>query len=165
LKQEISDYKTSDDIVFLLKNHDIITDPDKYKRLSDLYDIYKSEKHHFQKIINKNTGQPYKTIEQYNKVIKQEALKISSNQSELANLAVDICYIAHPKDNKNFAWNIFGEAIVENILLNKQNICKVPFLKKDGDIEYMGEKYQMMEINSNLKVIEEDIFIYDENLQ
>jgi hypothetical protein len=164
LKQEVSDYITPTDIIFLLQNHNIITDSDKYKKLSDLYDIYKSEKHHFQKIINKNTNQPYKTIEQYNKVIKQEAFKISSNGSELANMAVDICYIAHVKDNKNFAWNLFGDEIVENVLLNRQSNCQVPFIDKGGDLEYLGKKYKMLDISCELNKIEEDIFIYDENI-
>jgi hypothetical protein len=164
LKKEITNYKTSEEIISILKNPTIVTDPEKYKQLYDIYDKYKKEKRHFQQILNQNTGQVYKTIEQYNKVIKQEAFKISSNGSELANLAIDICYIAKLNDNKNFAWNIFGNEIVENILLNKQKICKVPFQDKDGNIDYMGGKYSMMEVNSNLEIIEKEEFIYDENI-
>lgn len=163
-KLNIDDYITSDKIISILKNKNIITDPIKYKQLHDLYDQYKNEKRHFQKIINQNTGQFYKTIEQYNKTMKQDALKISSNGSELANLAIDICYITHPKDNKSFVWNIFGNEIIENILLNKQEICKVPFLNKNGNINYMGENYSMMEINNNLDIIEKEVFIYDESV-
>jgi hypothetical protein len=165
LKRDILNYETPEKIISILKNKNIITDPIKYKQMHNLYDIYKSEKNHFKQILNQNTGQVYKTIEQYNKVMKQEAFKISSNGSELANLAIDICYIAHPKDNKNFAWNIFGDEIIKNVFLNKQEICKVPFKDKNGDIKYMNEKYKMFEINSDLsKVKEEDIFIYDENI-
>ena len=87
-------------------------------------------------------------MEQYDKAIRNEAYNgISSNIQELANLALTICYEIHPSDNKSFAWNVFGEGIVENVRKNRQNKVLVPCLDNHGDIEYLGEKYSMIEIS------------------
>ena len=91
----------------------------------------------------------YKTLEQYNKAIRHEAYTgISSSIVELANLAITICYEMHPNDNKSFAWNVFGEGIVNNVYKNRQKEIKIPVLDEEhGDIEYLGSHYSMVEVN------------------
>jgi hypothetical protein len=164
LRQDTSEY-----LIRLLKNKDIHTDGEKLKLLYDLYRKYKSEKRNFSEVDESTNLPRYKTIEQFNKYIRQEAYLISSNGSELANLAVDICYVTHPKDNKSFAWNIFGNEIVENIYLNRQDKSFAPFKKDGGDIEYLGERYELLEINIP-DLLSEDIndgdnLYYYENLE
>lgn len=145
MKAELNN-KINDDQIMLLKNKNIATDPIKYKKLYDLYKKYKSEKRNFSKIKDVDDNYKFKTVEQFNKYIRQEANYISSNGSELANIAVDICYITHKNDNKTFLWNVFGEDLLENIYLNRQeNIC-IPFIDKNGDIEYLGNYYKMKQI-------------------
>jgi hypothetical protein len=153
--------KPTDENILILKNHSYYTDKKKYKKLYDLYKLYKSGKRNFA-IFNDdensggiNTSNKFKTIEQYNKFIRQKAEEISSDGIELANLAVDICYVTHATDSKNFVWQIFGNEIVENILQNKQEDCFVPFLNKKGDIKYLGEKYSMHSININVETYED----------
>lgn len=145
--------EVSEEHIMSLKNKNIGTDKSKYKKLYDLYREYKSGKRNFASA-DRDDDTKFKTIGQYNKYIRQKANEISSDGSELANLAIDICYITHPKDNKNFVWQIFGNELVENILQNKQNECCVPFLNKKGDISYLGEKYSMrqIEIDNNLEI-------------
>lgn len=155
LKQEITD-----DIILLLKNKDIQTDPKKYKQLYDLYKKYKSEKRNFSKIKNLDDNIKFRSIDQFNKYIRQEANYISSNGSELANMAVDICYITHPNDNKNFLWSVFGDDLLENIYLNRQENILVPFLDKFGDMEYLGNKYKMKKINIDDIYDNEDFYEY-----
>jgi hypothetical protein len=130
----------------LLKNPNIDIDKDKLKSMYELFKKYKKEKRNFANVKDENGDEKYKTIEQYNKNIRQEAYLISSDISELANLAVTLCYEIYPKDNKNFAWSIFGEGIIENIKINRQEKCYVPFLDEYGDIEFLGSKYRNYEI-------------------
>lgn len=141
--------KPTEEIILILKNKNIITDKKKYKKLYDLYKIYKSGKRNFSNIDSGSESFKFRTIEQYNKYIRLKASEISSNGSELANMAVDICYVIHPTDNKNFVWQIFGDEIIENIILNKQEFCSVPFRDKGGTIDYLGDKYSMFNIEIN----------------
>jgi hypothetical protein len=131
----------------LLKDLDILFDKEKYKILYTLYKKYKNQKRIFKNIFNEKGEQKYTTIEQFNKYIREEALSISDNISELANLSVSICYETHPSDNKEFAWAVFGEGIIDNIIKNRQEKIKIPFIDDNGSIEYLGTKYSLCEIN------------------
>jgi hypothetical protein len=153
IKIEIN-VKPTEQNVRILKNIYISVDKDKLKSLYDLYKIYKSEKRNFGSIKNSNGEELYKTLEQYNKHIRQKAFEISSDIQELANLAIVICYEVHPSDSKSFAWNIFGEGIVKNVEMNRQENLYIPFLDKDGSIEYLGKRYSNHHVE--LYKIEED---------
>jgi hypothetical protein len=133
----------------ILRDADVSLDRNKLKKLYNLYKKYKSEKRNFFNIKGSSGEALYKTLEQYNKAIRYEAYSgISSSITELANLAVTICYEMHPGDNKSFAWNVFGEGIVNNVYKNRQEIIRVPVLDNDhGNIEYLGSHYSMMEVD------------------
>lgn len=137
-----------------LQDRSIPYDAEKEKKLYDLYIRYKKEKRNYKKIKDDGNHFLYQTIEQYNKFIRNEAYKISSNINELANLAIGICYIRHENDSKDFAWSIFGEGIINNILKNKSDKSYVPFLDENGPIEFLGKRYRMFEININRDDIE-----------
>jgi hypothetical protein len=141
----------------LLKAHHIEFDKVKFKQLYNLYKEYKSEKRNFSNIKNEKGNEIYKTLDQYNKYIRQKAYMISNNIQELANLAVTICYEIHPSDSKHFAWGIFGEGIIKNIEENKQDICYVPILDEHGALEYLGNHYSMREINVRENMYGNDI--------
>jgi hypothetical protein len=132
--------------VLILKDRSLETNPEIIKAVFDLYKRYKSEKRNFMSIKDDQESSRNRTIEQFNKYIRQEAFKISSNGPELANAAVDICYTLIPSDNKGFVWSIFGEEIVHNVKTNRQDRIRIPFLDPNGCIEYLGEHYSLREI-------------------
>ena len=139
--------KPSPENILILKDSSISVDKERLKKLYDLYKRYKSEKRNFAHLKTADGEEAYKTLEQYCKYIRHEAYKISNNICELANLAVAICYELYPSDTKTFAWNVFGEGIIKNIEKNRQPHLFVPFKKDDGEIEFLGNKYHMYEIN------------------
>ena len=123
-----------------LKDPDFNPDKKKIDKLFKLYKTYKSEKRNFSKVKDVG-GDYYKTIDQYHKFIRGEALKISQDIGELASLAVVIVYEVCPSDNKDFAWSIFGDGIIENIKKNSPKTCLIPFNDKNGNIEYLGVSF------------------------
>jgi hypothetical protein len=139
-----------------MKKHDIKEWEDsKSDALILLHSKYKSGKRNFEKIKDDSGNLRYQTIEQYNKAIRQEALKLSDSLGELAYYAISRCYISlGESDNKEFVWSIFGSGVIDNIKNNMQdkNIY-IPFLDEDGDIEYLGKKYSKKQIS----LIEEDM--------
>jgi hypothetical protein len=155
---------SSDEILMIIKDHEVDTDKDKLKKLYEVYKRYKSQKRNFANIKLDESGSDdclkFKTIEQYNKYIRQECLKVSNNVSELANLAIDICYTLYPSDNKNFVWNIFGEEIVNNVMKNRQEKIYVPFKDDSGDIKFLGSYYSLVEINPTDTLCDEDQYDY-----
>ena len=158
--------------LMMLKDSTIPFDINKYKKMEVLYRKYKSEKNK----ITRAAAKPgsiqgeiiYKTIEQYNKAIRNEAFAISDNLAELTNYAIALCYELHPSDNKAFAWSVFGTGIVENIknnLLRKGIKTYKILCPKIGDVDagtkvisYMGKEYVEKELD--IPTEDED---YDEN--
>lgn len=136
-----------EDNIRMLKSPSLEIDKSRLDSLYRIYKKYKRGKRNFGEIKDDDGDTRFKTIEQYNKSIRQESFLISSDICELASLAVIICYELHPSDNKAFAWNIFGEGIVENVLQNRQEKIQVPFLDKNGDIKYLGNAYSRMDVN------------------
>lgn len=150
--KHVSSYNSNKSLASILKSHHIEFDKNKYKKLYNLYKEYKSGKQNISRLYNKDSNEVFKTIDQYNKYIRNKAYFISNNMQELANLAVTICYEVHPSDSKHFAWGIFGEGIIQNIEENKQEVCYIPVKDTFGELNYLGKKYSMREIK-----IEEDI--------
>lgn len=88
----------------------------------------------------------FSTYEQYYKYLRNDCLeKISSNIQELANMAVYICYQLYPTKPKDFCWDVFGSGIVEN-LIQKNKFAKIPHLSETGDVEYLGNRFEFIEV-------------------
>ena len=136
-----------EETVSLLKNHDVEIDPEKVKLVFDLYTKYKKGKQNLVSFKDDRGESRFKTIEQYSSFIRQEAYQISTDITELATLGVVICYEARRSDSKSFVWDVFGEGLLENIRRNSEDVKKeVPFLDPNGEIEYLGNRYTLKEV-------------------
>ena len=69
----------------------------------------------------------------------KRCLSICSNAEQLCDIIVDICY--KRSTTKQFAWDICGEEIINNLL--RRNDGKISYPKQDeaGDIEYGGQRF------------------------
>jgi hypothetical protein len=139
--------ESGDDNIRILKGKYLNINEDKYKKLYEIYIQYKSGKRNFSNIKNENGEEKYHTLESWCKYIRQESFKISDDICELASLAVTLCYEQYKSDNKSFCWDIFSEGILENIRYNQQEKIMFPFENENGEIDYMGKKYSLQEIN------------------
>lgn len=76
---------------------------------------------------------------------KRECETICSNESELCDIVLDICYKA--EKTKQFAWDICGNVILDNLLRNKNGVIHFPKLanEDEGEFEYCGEHFVMCE--------------------
>ena len=72
---------------------------------------------------------------------------ISTNELELATYAIEVTYNGE-KGMVEFPWNMFPEGILANIIANSTGPIKIPVKDKNGEIEYLWEKYTMKEIQA-----------------
>lgn len=133
------------ELIEILLDKNLEIDNIKLNTLKNIYDEYLSFKRN--KMLSNSD---FTTYEQFYKYIRNKSLEVvSSNIQELANLSVYLCYFMNK--NKCFTWDVFGQGIVNNLINNKimQNdtIISIPQLSEFGDIEYLGEKYEMMPYN------------------
>lgn len=72
-----------------------------------------------------------------------ECLKVCTNEEELCNIVLDICYTK--ETSKQFAWDICGEQIVKNLLCKNGFELSYPELSdnESADFIYMGYGFGM----------------------
>ena len=103
----------------------------KIKEQSQLYNtnkVNKEEKKIFRQVF----------IEQF----KCRAYELCNDAEELCNIVVELCY--KNNNSKQFAWDICGDIIINNLLKNNNYKISYPVLDKNGDIEFGGEKFTMI---------------------
>lgn len=114
-------------------------DNEKLKLMVDKYNDYMARRN------KKNIlEEEDMSLERYCSNLRNEIYEISIDIKELATLAVYVCYILNPNKPKDFAWDVCGEGIVENIMdnTNGQTIY-IPRLNENGDIKYLGKRYSI----------------------
>jgi hypothetical protein len=103
-----------DSLEFLI-NKNIEIEPILIKKLEKIYEEFVNNKKLYKKIhINEQKIQNYS---QYCSYIRKKAHKITSNASELSNLAATIVYSSNNYD-KDFLWKVCNDGLVSNIMKN-----------------------------------------------
>jgi hypothetical protein len=72
---------------------------------------------------------------------KVECQQVCSNGAILCDIIVDLCYCHN--GSKQFAWDICGDEIVENLLANNNRIICFPVMNDDGNIVYCGNRFSL----------------------
>jgi hypothetical protein len=142
--QEQFDYKCllSRDYVQPLKR-----DIEKFRIL---YKEYKSLKRQLRSSYGKGEMSPYIDVNQIYSFINRKAFStISSSGQELGDLAVFCTYSGiFGKQSKSFAWHVFGEQIVDNMLDKEEKKCVRVYLPmENGSIEYLWRKFSPYLLN------------------
>lgn len=140
---------TKPDVPNLLKtNTEPLSDQDKIDFIKTLADRYFDEKAKFKKGVNKE----YNNIDQYIAQLRDEALRFFQDREDLANYVVEVCYIQKYHMSKSFAWNVFGEFLLENLKKNTDFPITIPLKDPSGDIEYLYNKYRVFTVEEDKNV-------------
>lgn len=160
--------KTPTHVIQLMQSENKKIDEFDLEKMKEFYERYVCKKRDLkmqqiyavksisQKMIN--TEDNIINIEQYAKKLRAEAEEyfmkncvIGKTVSEMiADTVVEFCYIRHKSKSKAFAWNVFGKYILENIknnTLKKTQKTTIPYLDKNGEIEYLYNKFSEVEID------------------
>lgn len=135
----------------VLIDPEVPLDKSKILSMENLYKQYKSHKQNMHKNKTNNESDDFKTLDQCIKHFKQRAYEeISSNAYELACLAIYVCYVSNPGNSKDFVWKVFGNDVVELMLKNHSGKVQIPLLDENGDLEFLGQKYKMKDVEINV---------------
>ncbi len=129
----------------ILKSENVEYSKTNYDKIKALYKKYKKEtkkyfeEYNFEERENGFTKSDMRKI--FIQRFKQQAEILCSNKDELCNIVLDLCYTND--ESKQFAWDICGETIINNLLI-KQNY-KIQYLEQDsnGYIDYGGLRFSM----------------------
>jgi len=163
LEEEFDNYKlNSSEIVFdysILKS-DIEYSKSNFNKIKLLYDDYKDKiKQHTLNSAKEKIEKDEEQVKRYifKEEFKSKTFQICNNKYELCNIVLDLCY--KNNNSKQFAWDICGDIIIENLLKKNNYIVEYPIEDKNGDIEYCGERFSLYS-----KEIESEE-IYDINIE
>lgn len=156
---EVKNNMNSDDnnkIISILMCDSSEYDEKRFSKMKELYKYFCDRKKNHQKIKqttqykDSNNDDSFNDLQEFYKEIKEKAYEISSNSSELVNYAVKIVYELHSKAPKDFIWGVFGEDVLVNIESNRQDKIFFPIFDKDGDINYMGDMFNLLEVKYDI---------------
>ncbi|SHO53683.1 hypothetical protein [Anaerocolumna xylanovorans] len=116
----------------------------QYKTINTLYKEYCDElQKHQQRAkrerLNKDDINETRNILMQN--FMQKCLTACPDDNVLTNIVLDICYSS--KKSKQFAWDICGRTIIENLLKQNDYMIWYPKESDEGDIEFNGKKFIM----------------------
>jgi hypothetical protein len=104
-------------------------------------DKYKS----FKKGLRNESTSMYESLNSFLDYLRKECeSSISQNESELANYAIEVTY-GNEISMVEFAWKMFPDGILQNIIKNSSGIIKIPVPDENGNIEYLWNKYSIAE--------------------
>ena len=131
------------DVSKLLKtNKEPLDNFDKINIIKSLADDYFAEKSKFKKGINKE----YSNIDQYAKVLRDRAVGCFDNEEELTNYVVEVCYIQRYHQSKSFAWCVFGDFLLRNLMRNTSQPVTIPVRDDNGEYEYLFNNYTLKDV-------------------
>lgn len=123
-----------------------------YAQISELYIQHKFEFDAFmQKCRESGSTDGYcgYTKDDFIHRFKMFASQICSNEYELCDIVVDICY--QTEGSKQFAWDVAGSTIIKNLLRKNDYLINYP--SRGGyEFEYQGEMFSM----ESIRLLEDD---------
>lgn len=124
-----------------------------YQKIGKIKSEYDDSIKYYQQLANKQRLDKDEVAVNRNMLLlkfKEKCEEICSNEKELCDIVIDLCYSS--SKSRQFAWDICGEVIIENLLAKNNNIINYPVhVKSKGEFEFGGEQFIMCQ-----KKFEED---------
>ena len=117
---------------------------DTYEMIKELYADFRQDVSNYMMTTNANTDkdEAKEKRECFAMTFKTKALELCTNEEELCNITVDLCYTS--QYSKLFTWTISGEQIIKNLLKKNEDTITYPILSEKGDIVWLGNKYELI---------------------
>lgn len=124
-----------------------------YRKIEKLKSEYDDSVKYYQQLANKQRLDKDEVTINRNMMLlkfKSKCEEICPNDKELCDIVIDLCYSS--TKSKQFAWDICGDTIIENLLEQNNNTISYPVLAtKNGEFEFGGEQFVIQQ-----KIYKED---------
>ena len=117
---------------------------EEFDAIQQLYVQYNKNMQLFLKGVKKNDSSKEERdafTSQLTEAFADACSEVCPNLEVLTNILLDVCYTSNK--NKSFAWDIVGEQIFQNVLVNNDNIIRYPMKDDNGDIEFNGHRFSL----------------------
>lgn len=120
-----------------------------YNQIKDLCKDYLKKLRQINKkrvIEDQDDEEYYADKEQMITLLSEKCEEVCSNEKELCDILLDLCYIEGL--NKNIVWNICSNTIVDNLLEKNSFLLTYPEKSSNGDFDCCGHSF----INKTIKI-------------
>ena len=127
----------------LLKSGEKVYNPDYFIKMRECLKEYKE----FKKSLRHNLETSYPNLDAFIHYLRKKCYReISSNESELADYAIEITY-GDDKVMVDFPWRMFPDGIFQNIVRKSEGVIRMPVQDDNGNIEYLWNRYSIKEFS------------------
>lgn len=144
-KSYISKYSKTREFDYSILKSGVEYSKNDYQKIGKIKAEYDDSVKYYQQLANKQRLDKDEVTVNRNMMLmkfKSKCEEICPNEKELCDIIVDLCYSS--SKSKQFAWDICGEVIINNLLDKNDHMINYPVLvKSDGDFEFGGEQFIM----------------------
>lgn len=144
-KSYISEFSKTREFDYSILKSGVEYSKNDYQKIAKLKSEYDDSVKYYQQLANKQRLDKDEVTVNRNMMLmkfKSKCEEICPNEKELCDIIVDLCYSS--SKSKQFAWDICGEVIIDNLLDKNEHMINYPVLvKSDGDFEFGGEQFVM----------------------
>ena len=108
-----------------------------------VYEEYKSESYAHMKTGGNDDEDRAMLQRMFDGRYKEKIYSICNNEEDLVNILVNELY--NTPNSKQFIWAMCGDYLVEKLLKDNDNTIKYPTENPNGDIEWNGIRYSIIE--------------------
>ena len=144
-KSYLGEYTKTREFDYSILKSSVEYSKNDYQKIAKIKAEYDDSVKYYQQLSNKQRLDKDEVSVNRNMMLlkfKAKCEEICSNEKELCDIVIDLCYSS--SKSKQFAWDICGEVIIENLLEKNGNIINYPVLvKSEGEFEFGGEQLIM----------------------
>ena len=144
-KSYVSEFSKTREFDYSILKSGVEYSKNDYQKIAKLKAEYDDSVKYYQQLANKQRLDKDEVAVNRNMMLmkfKSKCEEICPNEKELCDIIVDLCYSS--SKSKQFAWDICGEVIIDNLLDKNEHMINYPVLvKSDGDFEFDGEQFVM----------------------
>lgn len=116
-----------------------------YNKIAKIKSEYDESVKYYQQLANKQRLDKEEVSVNRNMMLlkfKAKCEEICSNDKELCDIVIDLCYSS--SKSKQFAWDICGEVMIDNLLEKNDHTINYPVrVETNGEFEFGGEQFVM----------------------
>ena len=144
-KSYVSEFSKTREFDYSILKSGVEYSKNDYQKIAKLKSEYDDSVKYYQQLANKQRLDKDEVSVNRNMMLmkfKSKCEEICPNEKELCDIIVDLCYSS--SKSKQFAWDICGEVIIDNLLDKNDYTINYPVLvKSGGDFEFGGEQFIM----------------------
>ena len=144
-KTYLSNYIKTKEFDYSILKSGVEYSKNDYNKIAKIKSEYDESVKYYQQLANKQRLDKDEVSVNRNMMLlkfKAKCEEICSNDKELCDIVIDLCYSS--SKSKQFAWDICGEVIIDNLLEKNDHIINYPVqVETDGEFEFGGEQFVM----------------------